>query len=162
MSFNNFDDNINNAPEKAIFDERQKTLQLRFGIEAFTIFASATLIFCATLDFVYKWAESTACVVLLTAVLSLLWYLIRCTVKGCMVAVSGKRVQKVGFILGTINAALQSIRFCFKIGKDDFLLKDGMLSNDFLFMVCVILLFCCGVFSLCVIDCEEKRNEKTE
>lgn len=29
---------LNNVPEKTVFDERQKILQLRFGIEAFTIF----------------------------------------------------------------------------------------------------------------------------
>lgn len=69
-----FDDNMN-APEKAVFDERQKALRLRYGVEAFTIFAFATFICTASPDFVYKWAESTAAAVLLIAVLSLLWYL---------------------------------------------------------------------------------------
>lgn len=159
MSFNGFDDNISNAPEKTVFDERQKILQLRFGIEAFTIFAFAAFICCAISDFVYKWAESTACVVLLTAVLSLLRYLIRCAAKGCMAAVSGKRAQKIGFVLGAAGSALQSIRFFFKIGEENFIIKDGMLTIDFLFFVDLLLLFSCGIFSLCVIHSEEKRNE---
>lgn len=154
-----FYDNINNAPEQTIFDERQKALQLRYGVEAFTIFAFATFICCATLDFVYKWAESTACVVLLVAVLSLIWYLVRCTIKGCMVAVSGKRFQKIGFILNTIGSALQSIRFFFKLSEENFIVDDGMLSIDFLFFVSLLLLFGCGIFSLCVIRKEEKVNE---
>lgn len=158
MSLNDFDDNINNAPEKTVFDERQKTLQLRFGVEALSIFAIAALVCCASLDFFYKWAESTACVVLLIAVLSLLWYLIRCTAKGCMAAVSGKRVQKVVFILGAAGSALQSVRFFFKLGEEDFPIRDGMLTIDFLFFVSLLLLLGCGIFSLCAIHNEEKRN----
>lgn len=162
MSFNNFDDNINSVPEKTVFDERQKALQLRFGVEALSIFALAALICCASLDFFYKWAESSTCAVLLTAVLCLIWYLIRCAAKECMAAVSGKRAQKISYILVIVNSLLQSIRFFFKIGEEDFIIKDGMLSIDFLFFVCGILLFCCGVFSLCVIHNEEKRNESGE
>lgn len=158
MSFNNFDNKINNAPEKAVFDERQKALQLRYGVESLSIFAAVVLICCASLDF-YKWAESIACMVLLIAVLCLIWYLIRCTAKECMAAVSGKRVQKAGFILATVSSALQSIRFFFKIGEEGFILNDGMLSIDFLFFVSLLLLFCCGIFSLCVIRREDKRNE---
>lgn len=156
-----FEDNIN-VPERTVFDERQKALQLRYGVEAFAIFAFATFICCASLDFVYKWAESTAVVVLLIAVLSLLWYLIRCTAKGCMAAVSGKRVQKAAFTLGAAGSAFQSIRFFFKIGEEDFPIKDGMLTIDFLFFVSLLLLLGCGIFSLCVIRSEEKRNGKEE
>lgn len=156
MSFN---DKIN-APERTVFDERQKALQLRFGVEALSIFALAVFFCCASLDFFYKWAESTACAVLLVAVVSLLWYLVRCTAKGCMAAVSGKRFQKIGFILGAVGAALQSIRFFFKIGEEDFFIKDGMPTIDFLFFVSLLLLLGCGIFSLCVIRSEEKRNEK--
>ncbi|MDE6727065.1 MAG: hypothetical protein K2J80_03875 [Oscillospiraceae bacterium] len=162
MSFNGFDDNINNAPEKTVFDERQKTLQLRFGVEALTIFAFATFMCCASLDFVYKWTESTACVVLLTAVLSLIWYLIRCAVKGCMVAVSGKRAQKISYILVTVGSVLQSVRFFFEISEENFIIKDGMLSINFLFFASLLLLFGCGIFSLYVIHSEEKRNESEE
>lgn len=159
MSFN---DEINNVPEKTVFDERQKALQLRFGIEAFTVFAFAAFTCCAISDFVYKWAESMACAILLIAILSLIWYLIRCAAKGCMAAVSGKRVQKIGFVLGAVGSAFQSIRFFFKLGEDDFIVKDGMLSIDFLFFVSLLLLFGCGFFSLCVIHSEEKRNESGE
>lgn len=152
-----FDDN---TLENTVFDERQKALQMRLGVEALSIFALAAFICCASLDFVYKWAESTACAVLLIAVLSLLWYLIRCTAKGCMAAISGKRVQKTAFILGAAGSAFQSIRFFFKLGDEDFPIKDGMLTIDFLFFVSLLLLLGCGIFSLCVIRAEEKRTGK--
>lgn len=113
------------------------------------------------MDFVYKWAESTACTVLLIAVLSLLWYLIRCAAKGCMAAVSGRRFQKISFALGSIGSALQSVRFFFKLGEEDFPIRDGMLTIDFLFLWSLLLL-CCGIFSLCVIHNEEKRNGREE
>ena len=45
------------------------------------------------------------------------------------------------------------------MGSEDFFLKDGMLSNDFLFWVCFILLLVCGIFSLCVIKHENKREK---
>lgn len=154
-----FDDKIN-AHENTVFDERQKSLQLRFGVEALSIFALAVFFCCASPDFVYKWAESAAIAVLLIAVLSLLWYLIRCAAKGCMAAVSGKRFQKTGLVLVTVGAALQSIRFFFKIGREDFFIKDGMLTIDFLFFASLLLLLGCGIFSLCVIRSEEKRNGK--
>lgn len=153
-----FDDK--NALENTVFDERQKALQMRLGVEALSIFALAAFICCASLDFFYRWAESTACAVLLIAVLSLLWYLIRCTANGCMAAVSGKRVQKTAFILGAAGSAFQSIRFFFKLGEEDFPIKDGMLTIDFLFFVSLLLLLGCGIFSLSVIRAEEKRTGK--
>lgn len=153
-----FDDK--NALENTVFDERQKALQMRLGVEALSIFALAAFICCASLDFFYRWAESTAAAVLLIAVLSLLWYLIRCTANGCMAAVSGKRVQKTAFILGAAGSAFQSIRFFFKLGEEDFPIKDGMLTIDFLFFVSLLLLLGCGIFSLSVIRAEEKRTGK--
>lgn len=155
------DDNMN-APEKAVFDERQKALRLRYGVEAFTIFAFATLICTASLDFVYKWAESTAFAVVLLACLSLTWYLGRCAASGCLAAAIGRRTQKVSMTLITIGTVLQSVRFFSKLGDGDFIVKDGMLTIDFLLFACLAVEFVCGIFSLCVIRSEEKRNGKEE
>lgn len=155
------DDKIN-APERTIFDERQNAFRLRYGVEALLIFAIAAVICCVSMDFFYKWAESTSGAVVLIGCLSLIWFLVRCTVKGCMAAAAGKKAQKTSIILTTAGAVLQSIRFSSQMGSEGFFLKDGMLSNDFLFWVCFILLLVCGIFSLCVIRSEEKRNGKEE
>lgn len=157
MIFNNF--NNEPLPQKTVFDERQKAMQYRFGIEAFTIFASLTLICLLSLDFFYKWAESTAFAVLLLACLSLTWYLGRCAANGCLAAAIGRRAQRFSGTLITIGTVLQSIRFFSKLGEDDFIIKDGMLTIDFLLFACLLVEFGCGIFSLCVIRKEEKGNE---
>ncbi len=160
MIFNNSDNG--QLRQKAVFDERQKTMQYRFGIEAFAIFSALTLICCLTLDFFYKWAESTAFAVLLLACLSLSWYLGRCAAAGCLAAVIGRRAQRFSMTLITIGTVLQSVRFFSKLGDEDFIVNDGMLTIDFLLFACLAVEFVCGIFSLCVIHNEEKRNGGAE
>ncbi len=160
MIFNNYSSSDNEPlSKKTVFDERQKAMQYRFGIEAFGIFAALTLICCLTLDFLYKWAESTAFAVLLLATLSLVWYLGRCAASGCLAAAIGRRTQRFSMTLITIGTVLQSVRFFSKLGDEDFIVKDGMLTIDFLLFACLMVEFGCGIFSLFVIRREERINE---
>lgn len=156
MIFNNHNDEP--LIKKAVFDERQKAMQYRFGIEAFAIFAALTLICCLTLDFLYKWAESTAFAVLLVACLSLTWYLGRCAASGCLAAAIGRNAQRLSMTLITIGTVLQSVRFFAKLGDEDFIVKDGMLTIDFLLFACLLVEFGCGIFSLFIIRREDKMN----
>lgn len=165
MSMRSFDDicekmiPADENSRKEIFDERQKIIRLRLGIEALAIFASAALVCCGSMDFVNKWAESITCPLLAIGVLSMLWFLIRCTAKGCMVVVSGKQVQKSSAILTIVAAALNLPRYVADLCKGASFIKDNMLTNELLFMVCFILIMICGIFSLCVIYRENKMNE---
>ena len=104
-----FDDNMN-ASERTIFDERQNAFRLRYGVEALSIFAIAAVICCVSMDFFYKWAESTSCVVVLIGCLSLIWFLVRCAVKGCMAAVAGKSLhytddRRCGAAINTVRVS---------------------------------------------------------
>lgn len=150
-----------NAPDATVFDERQNTFRLRYGVEALSAFALLAIACCVSLDWFYKWSESVSCAVLVLAVLCLLWFLIRCAVKGCIAAASGRQAQKTAIGLTTLGAVMQSIRFSVETAENG-VLKDGMLSNNFLFMVSSLLLVFCGVFSLCAIYKEEKANKKEE
>ena len=155
MIFNN----SNNMCEKPAFDERQNALRLRLGIEAFIIFAALTLLGLLSLDFLYKWAESTAFAVLLLGVLSLVWFLGRCAASGCLAAVIGRQTQRISMTLITIGTVLQSVRFFAKLADGDFIVRDGMLTIDFLLFACLVLEFGGGIFSVCVIRREEKESE---
>ena len=160
MTFNDHNNTNESLPQKIVFDERQNSLRLRLGIEAFTVFAIAAFLCCASLDFFYRWAESSALVVLLSADLSLAWFIGRSAAKGCMVAVGGKRAQKTAMTFITIGTVLQSMRFFAKLGEENFIVKDGMLTGDFLLFASLLLLFGCGIFSLCVIRREERGESK--
>ncbi len=152
--------------EKEIFDERQKVMRMRLTIEA--LFICVGLIFvCGTITELFyqrQWAEYPVTVDLLFAVLCLLWWEIRCAVKGCLVAVSGRIAQKTSAIMSVLIGVLNGLRYAFDIGEDDFLIKDGRLSADFVFLLCCALLIGGGIFMFTVIRREEKREEaeKTE
>ena len=47
----------------------------------------------------------------------------------------------------------------FDIGEEDYFITDGKLSGDFVFALCFLLMIGCGIFMLCVMRHEEKRNE---
>lgn len=149
----------NTTYEKEVFDERQKIMRSQLGIEAFSVFAAAALICCFSMDFVCKWAESITAILAMLGVLSLLWFLIRCEAKGCMVAASGKQVQKNSVVMTIVVAALNLVRYVADLCKGEHFIKDNMLTNELLFTVCFIIMMICGIFSLCVIHRENKMNE---
>lgn len=157
MSVESFDEN-NLISEKKIFDERQKGLQIKIGREAMFIFAALALIYSISMD-INRWTESISPAMLLILCICTLWYVIRCAIKGCMVAVSGRRTQIISFICITAGSVLQSIHWVTQIGKSDFLLKNGMLSDSFMFTAAFILLIICGTISLFAIYRENKMSK---
>lgn len=163
-SFDKFCENMINADknaayEKEVFDERQKIMRSQLGIESFSVFAAAALICCFSMDFVCKWAESITAIIAMLGVLSMLWFLIRCAVKGCMVAASGKQIQKTSVVMTIVVAALNLVRYVADLCKGEPFIKDNMFTNELLFMICFILMMICGIFSLCVIHRENKLTK---
>ena len=101
-------------------------------------------------------------VTLLFAVLSLLWWEIRCAVKGCLLAVSGRYAQKYSAVMAVFVGALNGMRYVFDIGKEDFFVTNGRLSEDFVFALCFLLFIVNGIFMLCVMRHEEKNKGEGE
>ena len=58
-----------------------------------------------------------------------------------------------------VIGALNGFRYVFDIGEEDYFITDGKLSGDFVFALCFLLMIGCGIFMLCVMRHEEKRNE---
>lgn len=146
--------------EKEVYDERQRIMQQHLGIEALMICVGATLINTLVMEHLYQWAESPTTAALLFVVLCMLWWQIRCAVKGCMAPVSGKYAQRISAVTVIIIGVTNSLRYLFDIGEEDYFVVDGRLSGDFMFAVSLLLLAGCGIFMLCVNRHEEKKEEK--
>lgn len=148
--------------QKEIFDERQNVIRSRLAVEALLIYVGLTVVNSMVSEMFYQWGESQMTVTLLFMVLCMLWWEIRCAVKGCMLAVSGRHVQKYSSVMVIVIGALNGFRYVFDIGGEDYFVTDGKLSGDFVFALCFLLMIVCGIFMLCVMRHEEKRNESEE
>lgn len=148
--------------EKEIFDERQNVIRSRLAIEALLVYVGLTIVNSMVTELFYQWAESLMTVTLLFAVICLLWWEIRCAFKECMLAVSGRYAQKISAVMAIFIGALNGLRYVFDIGEEDYFVTDGKLSGDFVFALCFLLMIGCGIFMLCVMRHEEKRNESEE
>lgn len=151
-----------------LYDERQKSVRARLGIEALIIYAGASLVNCFILEYCRKWVESETAAMSVIGVFCLIWFLIRCAVKGCIVGVSGNKAYRNGAIFTTFLAAINLFRFAYDIIKSGSVIKDGAFSKDFLFMLAHLMLIVAGIFVLCVLhfgktretDREESEEEK--
>lgn len=148
--------------QKVVYDERQNVMRMRLAIEALLIFAGLTIVNSTVMELFYQWAESWATVALLFMVLSMLWWSVRCAFKGCLAPVSGRNAQKFSAGICILVGATNLVRYVFDIGEEDYFVKNGMLSEDFMFALCFVLLIGCGVFILCVMRHEEKKNKDGE
>lgn len=147
--------------EKEIFDERQSVMRMRLAIEALLICVGLIFVNGVISEMIIErqWAEYMSAVNLLFVVLCVLWWIIRCAAKGCLVAVSGRTAQKTSAVMSVLIGALNGVQYAFKIGSEDFLIKDGRLSVEFVVLLCFALMIVCGVFLFTAIRREEKREE---
>lgn len=148
--------------QKEIFDERQNVMRSRLAIEALLVYFGLTFLNSMVMEMFYQWAESWMTVTLLFAVICLLWWEIRCALKGCLLAVSGRYAQKYSAVMCIFIGVLNGLRYVFDIGKEDYLVTDGRLSEDFVFTLCFLLLIVNGIFMLCVMRYEEKNKGEEE
>lgn len=148
--------------QKEIFDERQNVMRSRLAIEALFIYVGLTVLNSMVMELFYQWAESWMTVTLLFMVLCMLWWEIRCALKGCLLAVSGRHAQKYSAVMVIFIGVLNGLRYVFNIGDEDYFVTDGRLSGDFVFALCFLLMIVNGIFMLCVMRHEEKNNKDGE
>lgn len=145
--------------DEAVFDERQKLIKSRLTTEALLLCISMCLVNGWVMDFAYQWAESNLAAMLMIAVICTVYWAVRCTAKGCAAAVSNTKAQKRGFAASIICAAC-----CLPInlsgsGETDYAVRNGQLTNKFMFTASLIILIACAVFLLFAVRREEKINE---
>lgn len=150
--------------EKEIFDERQNVMRMRLAIEALLICIGLIFVNGVISEMIIErqWAEYMSAVNLLFVVLCVLWWIIRCAAKGCLVAVSGRIAQKTSAVMSILVGVLNGVRYALDFGEEDFFIKDGKLSADFVFLICFVLMIVCGVFLFTAIRREEKREESVK
>lgn len=146
--------------EKEVFDERQRIMQQRLAVETLLIYVGVTLLNTMVMEMFYQWAESWMAAAFLFVVLCMLWWQIRCAVKGCMAPVSGKYVQRFSAVTVIIIGATNSLRYLLDIGEENYFVADGRISGDFMFAVSNLLLVGCAIFMLCVNRHEEKKESE--
>lgn len=145
--------------EKEVFDERQKQIRLRLGIEAMAVCITAVLINSFFSEIFVRWSEHQFTVICLIMVLCLFYWMIRCMASGCWVAVGNKHVQKYSSIMTIFIFTLNLLRNLFIVIEEGIFAADGTLSDEFVFTLALVTGIICGIFSLCVIRRAEKTNE---
>lgn len=147
--------------EREVYDERQKVMQMKISINALTIFALASFVF-AFIDKFAKWSESLYTVLSLIGALCLSYFQIHCAAKGCLIPISGKLARKITAIFVIVTAALNMLRYIYDIGEETYFIKDGLVSDDVLFAASFLLLIINGIFLLCMIRRDDKKNGGAE
>ncbi|MDE7362632.1 MAG: hypothetical protein K2N38_11940 [Oscillospiraceae bacterium] len=148
--------------QKEIFDERQKIVRSRITIEALLIFGCSAILNCMIMEECYKWAESQLAAMALLVSACLLYWQVRCAAKGCMIGTNGKFTQTFSGVYIIFMGVLGILRFIDKFGEPDFVIKDGALSKEFIGIVVMLIFLVVGIFTLCVVRHENKREERSE
>jgi len=147
------------SSQKEIFDERQKIIRSRLSIEALLVYACVTLVNTVVMDTVYQWAENHLSAMVFFMGVCMLYWMIRCAAKGCIIAASGEYSLKWSSIMMIFIGALNLLRCVFDIDGESFFLKDGRITEDFLIIVAFSFFIVGGVFCLCVIRHESKKRD---
>ncbi|MDE7362631.1 MAG: hypothetical protein K2N38_11935 [Oscillospiraceae bacterium] len=145
--------------DKAIFDERQSVIKSRLAIEVLLVCISAVGVNGWIMSYAYQWAESNFAAIVMIAVLCFTYWVIRRAAEGCAAAAVNIKAQKQGIVTAICCAVVQLPMYLSGIGEADYVVKDGRLSDKFMFSASFTILIACGILMLCVMRHEEKRNE---
>lgn len=164
-SFDNFCEKTipadSSAYEKEIFDERQKIILSRLSIEALSICLGLCLINALIMDIAYKWSNYCPSTLLIISVCTV-YYLIRCAAKGCLFGIGSFGSRKNLLIVSTVCGAINALMRISDVVIDGYIIKNGMLTNDFIYFVSFALLTVCGAITICGIIVHEKTLYKEE
>lgn len=148
---------------KEILDERQKLMRSRISVEALLIFGCSAILNCMVMEEIYKWAESQLAAMMLLMTVCLMYWQIRCAAAGCMIGTNGRAGQTfTGVYVIFAGAFIFFTKTVDRVGEPDFIIKNGALSKDFIGAVVVLIYIALGVFTLCVVRREKKRDKETE
>ncbi len=140
---------VNNEPlnEKAIFDERQNQLRRQYTIEALYVFGGSTFLNTLIMEFGLQWSESYAMPMVIFAVISYLYWVIRNAAKGTLFGVNGTRtVSSTGFICTTLGALYFPLILPESVDNwDTFFISNGMVGEHFLLTIADALYFGAGI-----------------
>lgn len=140
---------VNNEPlnEKAIFDERQNQLRQKYTIEALYVFGGCTFLNTLIMECGLQWSESYAMPMVIFAVISYLYWIIRNAAKGTLFGVNGTRaVSSTGFVCTALGACYFPLILPQSVENwDTFFISNGMIGEHFLLTIADALYFGVGI-----------------
>lgn len=149
--------------QKIIYDERQKIMQMKIGIDTLIIFAAAAVLNCLVMDMFYQYAESYAMPLVLVMMFCAFYYNLRCAAKDCLVGINGERGLRMSSYSCIFMGIVMSTQYLSK--EEHFIIVNGQLSNDFVFLITTVAVIAYGVTMLILVSRIQKKkneNEKSE
>ena len=165
-SFDKFCENLilkEPGSEKIIYDERQKLVQMKLGIETLIIFGGAATLNCLVMDLFYQYAESYTMPLVLIMLFCAFYYNLRCAAKDCLVGINGERSLKYSFVSSIIMGIGMTMKYILKEEERSFLIVNGQISDDFVFLITTVAVVAYGITMLILVNrIHKKKNEKSE
>ena len=149
--------------EKIIYDERQKIVQMKLGIETLTIFGTLAILNCFVMDMIYQYAESYTLPILLMMMLCAYYYNFRCAAKDCLIGINGAKALKYSSLSSIFMGIALTFQYIFKEREVYLPIVDGQLSEDLLFSIAAVLVLGYGITMLLLVrHVEKKKNGQAE
>lgn len=163
-SFDKFCENLilkDPGSEKVIYDERQKIVQMKLGIETLIIFGGAATLNCLAMDLFYQYAESYTAPIVLIMLFCAFYYNLRCAAKECLVGINGTGALRNSSFTGIFMGFVMSVKYITK--EEHSIIVNGQLSDDFVFLITTVTAIAYGITMLILIShIQKKKNEKSE
>lgn len=142
---------------KEIFDERQNQVRQKLIIEALTVFGAAVSLNTLIMECGTKWCEGYFAPIVLLAALCYMYWLIRVVKKGALFGVEGTvKAERTASILIGMSVMYVFIIF-FNDDRDIYIVRDGMLSEFFIFIMFFVIALVSGIVTLALAHKEKKR-----
>ena len=165
-SFDKFCENLiltEPGSEKIIYDERQKIMQMKIGIETLVIFGAAAVLNCLVMDLFYQYAESYTMPIMLFMLFCAYYYNFRCAAKDCLIGINGVRSLKYSSVSSIFLGIMLAVQYIFR-ERDNYLpIVNGQLSDDLLFSIAAVVVIGYGITMLLLLrHVEKKKNGQSE
>lgn len=164
-SFDKFCENLiltEPGSEKIIYDERQKLVQMKLGIETLMIFGGLAVLNCLVMDMFYQYAQSYTMPIVLILMFCAYYYNFRCAAKECLIGINGVRSLKYSSASSIFVGIMLAVQYIFS-DKERIPIVNGQLSNDFLFLIAVIIVIGYGITMLILVrHIDKKKNGRSE
>ena len=149
--------------EKIIYDERQKIMQMKLGVETLMIFGVLVVLNCIVMDLFYQYAESYSMPIVLIMLFCAYYYNFRCAAKDCLIGINGAKALKYSSVSSIFVGIGLAAQFIFK-ERDSYLpIVDGHLSNDLFFSIAAVVVMGYGITMLILVrHVEKKKNGQSE
>ena len=147
------------ASQKEILDERQKIARKEIGIETLAIFSALSFINCLVMDLFYQLAESYAAHMLVFFFTCSIYFVFRCFFKGCLIGINGEYKAKFTAFYAIFMGAIYLLNFTFKSDEEKAFFSDEKLTDNFCFVISLLLFIVFGITSLILIKLNQRSEE---